>query len=38
MKKLSDKNPNAKNIQWAVTVYTNSLERSKTLPKELEKK
>ena len=38
MKELSDKNPNAKNIQWTVAIYTNSLERAKTLSKELGKK
>ena len=38
MKELSDKNPDAKNIQWSVAVYTSSLERAKTLSKELGKK
>ena len=38
MKELSDKNPNAKNIQWCVAVYTGSLERAKTLAKEIDMK
>ena len=38
MKELSDKNANAKNVQWCVAVYTGSLERAKTLAKEIDMK
>ena len=38
MKELSDKNPSAKNIQWSVAVYSGSLERAKTLAKEIDMK
>ena len=38
MKELSDKNPNSKNIQWCVAVYSGSQERAKNLAKEIDMK